>query len=796
MAGISPLIRVVSNKQRMDADAAIENVQSTEQPFASESALAGHIRKSWERNKLTKSKIALRLLKCLRARRGLYSEAEISQMQSNGGLNFIFTDLTETKCRAASAWVREVVMPIGERPFQLDPSPVSDLPLELKQMIVAAAAAKAQKVMLQVAQTMQPPQQLQAPPGAPPPQGQPQGPPQGQPAAPAGIAAPAPSADGNPIMSQQEFRELAREIGEDMRDQTVAKMKEIAQRAASRHEDRIADQQLEGGWDEAMDGFIEDFVTYPTAFMEGPVIRVRRQLKWAPAWMPVTDESPRMTWSRIDPFDAFPAPYAQTPQDGDFIVRKRYRRNELYDCIGLPDYNEENIRTALRLYSNGHLESWLWTESERQRLQQDTLYAWLSPAGVIDAVHFWGSVPGFMLMSWGYDAQTLDPVRDYEVDAILIGPYVIRCAMNQSPLRRRPYRCASFDAIPGSIWGRAVPDLGEVSQKMCNASACALADNLGMASGPMVWVHNDRLADGESALDIYPWRVWQLKSDSTQGVNPGVGFFQPDDRSGPLMAVIEKWEIRADDATGIPRYTYGNERVGGAANTYGGLTTLMNNAAKGLRRAIANIDLGVIQPNVYDAFVYNMLYDPDTSIKADCVVKATGAAAVLIKEAMNQARLTALQLTNNPVDMDIIKKKGRAELLRETIKSLELPVEKVVPSEREIEQEQQEQQAQQQAQMEAQNAGQQQALQMQDQQRQQDQQHQLTMQDRQFQQDRSMQKDKLDADAEKHGITVGADIAKAKAAAAAKAKAVNFKYDDKGNIQSAEPQFEAPAMRQ
>ena len=88
---------------------------------------------------------------------------------------------------------------------------------------------------------------------------------------------------------------------------------------------------------------------------------------------------------------------------------------------------------------------------------------------------------------------------------------------------------------------------------------------MSMASGPMVWVHADRLADGEQTMEIFPWKLWQLKSDPTQGVNPGIGFFQPNDNTNNLMLLYEKWEMRADDATGVPRYTYGNGVAAGAA---------------------------------------------------------------------------------------------------------------------------------------------------------------------------------------------------------------------------------------
>ena len=314
-----------------------------------------------------------------------------------------------------------------------------------------------------------------------------------------------------------------------------------------------------------------------------------------------------------------------------------------------------------------------------------TTWVWLSPPGVIDALNFWGSVPGWKLMSWGVEGD-LKETQDYECNVVICGRYVLYATLNPNPMGARPYRKACYDEIPGAFWGRSIPDLARACQQFCNAAACALADNLSIASGPQTWVHADRFADGEQSMEMFPWKLWQLKSDPTQGVNPGIGFFQPDDRSGPLMAVYEHWEVKADDATGIPRYTYGNDATGGSADTATGLSMLMNNAAKGLRRAISNIDLNVIAPTINDTFVNEMMYNPDHSIKGDCVIVPRGAAAILIRESAQQRRLQFLGLTANPIDAPIIGPKHRAALLRETAAAMDLPVDDVVPTDDEIDQ--------------------------------------------------------------------------------------------------------------
>lgn len=491
--------------------------------------------------------------------------------------------------------------------------------------------------------------------------------------------------DGGGTMPQDEFKNAVTEIGRKLRAEAEEAYAKAAKTRAKLMERQIADRLAQGGWDQAIDLFVEDFVTYPAAILKGPTYQRHKRLEWTnDTWKPTVTNRPAQTWEQVSPFDVYPAPGASSPQQGDFIERIRFWRNELFDLKGVPGYRDDQIDGALMDYSNGHLEGWLWTESERQRLTQESMYLWLSPPGLIDALNYYGSVPGWKLIAWGVEGE-LEPTRDYEVNVLLVGRYLIYAALNPHPLGQRPFRRACYDEIPGAFWGRSIPELAETSQKFCNVAGCAMADNISMASGPMVWVHNDRLADGEQTLEIIPWKVWQLKDAGMgSGTNPGIGFFQADDRSQGLMRTLEFWELKADDATGIPRYTYGNDQVQGAAGTATGLSMLLNNAAKGLRRAIGNIDINVIAPTIGDAFTNEMLYNPDETIKGDCIVVPRGAAAILIKDMAQQRRMQFLGMTANPIDMAIIGNKGRASLLRETAAAMELDADAIVPTEEQM----------------------------------------------------------------------------------------------------------------
>jgi len=238
--GTNGLIRVMSAQDVIDIKSKdlvpVDDAGLT----VNESMLARQIRKTWERNKLHKERISQKLLRCLRARRGLYSSSELSVMEQNGGFNIIWADITETKCRAASAWIRDIVMPAGERAWSITPTPIPELPIEIKDALLQVAAVQAKQSMVAAAKA------------------------------------------GQGTMTREEFEAHAQDIADQMADQTLKTYRDKADAAAARMSDKVEEYMDEGGWDKALDEFIEDFVTYPSAILKGPIYQRRKQLEWLP----------------------------------------------------------------------------------------------------------------------------------------------------------------------------------------------------------------------------------------------------------------------------------------------------------------------------------------------------------------------------------------------------------------------------------------------------------------------------------------------------------------------------------
>lgn len=589
------------------------------------SGLARHIHACW-REAVTHKNIETlhELLRCDRQRKGIY-DPDVAKAILEGGGSDIYMMISDIKARAASSWIKDVIASAGDRPYDLKPDDNPQMPPEM-------AASIAEFVML----------------------------------------------EAEPFMAEgQVHPEAMRARMEEVRDMVMSRMREEAQQSAERMSSVIGDQLRAGGFSAALDAFIEDFVTYPTAILKGPVVRKKKQLKWGPEFKPIVAEEIVRDVNRVSPYDIYPSPNSKGPDDGYIIERHRLTARELQEKIGLPGYNAGEIAAAISKYGRMGLKYNEAGDYERNYLENKSSYGFFADQKM-EVLEFWGPVQGMTLKEWGFEGK-VDLMTFYEVNAWMVGSHVIRAVINPDPLGRRPYHIASWRKIADSFWGESLMKIVRDVQRMCNNAARALADNMGIASGPQVDVSVDRLPDGYDITDLYPWKIHQTTSDRTGSNQPAIRFYQPNMHAEPLLNVYMQFMRQADEVTGIPNYVYGSPQASGAGRTASGLAMLMDNAAKGIKVAIKSVD-GAVSGVVFSLYVHNMLFHPDPYIKGAFHVTARGALGVLVKEQLRQARNEFLAATNNPVDLQIMGIEGRAYLLREQAQELQLNTDNIVPT--------------------------------------------------------------------------------------------------------------------
>ena len=616
--------------------------------------LLTYFNQRWFLAREAKRPIASRMRENLRQRQGVYEDAKLQAIKSQGGTE-IYANITNQKCRAATAWLRDALLGDGkDKPWGVTTSPIPELPEELQQ----EAEIEAQNRVLQ-AQMM----------GLP--------------------------------MDPAEAPELARRALEAVRNE----LRENARREAAMTEDAIEDTLANGGYHEAFADVLDDLVTYPACILKGPIMRQRVDLVWSKdpeTGMTLATPQERIVteFERVSPFDLFPAPWAMDIEDGYLIQRHRLSRSTVAAFIGLPGYNEEAVRAVLRDHDNGGTSNWLGMgirgEDTTVPVSTDpkTGLATTYRTEMIDALELWDNIPGRHLIEWGIPAESIpDPDLEYSANVWKIKEYIVKATLNHDPVGKKPYSKTSYERVPGMFWGMGIPDLIKDPQDLANAALRALVNNMAMSSGPQVAVNIERLPEGTKITSLHPWKIWQMVSDPLGSTAPAVEFFSVPSNANELMAIFNEASNQADEWSGIPKYMTGDSKAGGAARTASGLSMLIGNASKLIKSVTANVDR-LIESVVRKTHIHLITQMGQLNLSGDIGIVVRGSESILMKDNMALRRAEFLQMTNNPVDLQITGIEGRANVLKEQAKLLGMNPDEIAKDEDALKMEQMIQQAQ------------------------------------------------------------------------------------------------------
>ena len=631
------LLGFTSNQDIEEAKAKAEAAKQVQADNPNISALARHIRTVWQVNKEHKESqnIQLELIENLRQREAMY-DSDTARIIAEQGSTNVFLSLTDVKCRAFENWLSDIFGSEGVKPWELMATPKPEMQDSVVQMVVANSMAKWQK---HVAMTGQPPH------------------------------------------PEQMFDYAA-----TMREQVDRLISEEADKRAKKMERVMFNQLLSGNWDSTFADFQWNLATFKTAFVKGPIIRKKKQRQWKrnPLGRTTSEivEAFITEYECPHPLDMFPSRCQSTTDDGDLCERVRFTRRSLRAMLGVPNYDDDAIKSVLENYGKyGYREedSYQWDRALLERKEKDQS---VLGTDMIEGIEFNGSIQGKTLMEEGMeedpDGNSIDPLNEYELSAILINDLVIFKTFNPNPLGERYYSKCSYRPLAGSFWGKGIPDLMRDLQAICNGAVRALVDNAALSAGPQI-VFNDisRIPTGEDIENIYPRKIWQFINQMNQSGNP-IDFRDIPSHATELFRVYESFAKLADDWTGVPAYQYGNSISSGAGRTSSGLQTLMAASGRGIKKAIARIDTDIFRPCLLRQFEFNMAYNPDESIKGDVTIRPVGELAMILKEGAMQKTQQILQASNNPIDIHVIKPSGRAILYKRMMKAADIDSEDVV----------------------------------------------------------------------------------------------------------------------
>jgi len=631
-------LQVASNSQIDAAAKAQAAALATVTNVTEEQAtgLAAFVERQWEimnRHRLS-SGLADRLLNALRTFNGQYEPTKLAEITRFGGSD-VYARITPQKTRGATSLLRDVYLS-NDMPWGFEPPKDVEVPVEVFKQIQQLVVSEIQN-----------------------------------------------AATGGKPPSKDEVHDRVMNLVQAARQ---AAKKRAAQRV------KIAEEKVEtilvkGNFYNALGEFLSDITNFPYAVFKGPTVRMVPTVQWANG-IPYVDVKPTLWYERCSPFDIWFTPGVARAADASFIERIRMTRTQLNDLLDLPGYDHKSIREVLTNYSRGLTDVHDYTDSSRAWLESREQPSW-NESGMIDCLAFHGNVQGCDLIDGGLPKSRIpDPMRDYACVIQKIGRYIIKIQLSPSPRKRHVFYMSSFEKVPGTPVGNALPDMLADVQDLANVALRSLANNMAFASGPQVTVDDSKLAPTEDGESFYPWKRWHVRTDpfmnQSQAVPP-IGFFQPTDNSQNLMGVYQWLMQVGDDVSAVPRYmTSGSGVSGGAGRTASGLAMLMGNASKVLQTVVGNVDEDVIEPCLLETKDLVLLTDTTDMMDGTENVVAKGVQVAMQRETMRSRQLEFLQVTQNPLDSQIMGPAGRATVLRSVASTLGMPGDKVVPDEEEI----------------------------------------------------------------------------------------------------------------
>lgn len=588
--------------------------------------LAAFVRNRFNKARSARSKVEQQMLEDILQRRSRYSDSKLAAIREVMGKNVDppYMGITESKCEAIYGWLVDGILPPGEMPFSVEPTPIPELPPFIRGEIEKKVLGVMEMQFAQMA------------------------------------------GSGMPIdrnNAYQQYDVLMKEAKEKIETLVAHEARDSAKKMSM----KIGDLLAEASWENSLRQSLKDLVDCGTAILRGPVMRevpIRRSaLNPESRKYETTYEHEIIPLvERLVPLRFYPSPDATRSSMPWYVYVNSMTRKDLAACLADESYDVEAVKKALNAYGDkGYREI---TAVEMEKASLENRIGPPTDSELLDRLEYGGSVPGKLLMEFGMTG--LVPEQEYDALLWLVGEYIIKAVVNPDPVGLNYIFSAGFSEQPDSFWGISVPRKMRHSQNIANVAARQIVMNMGLASGPMMELNMDRMWPGEN-FTVRPFMAIKSTNAMMQE-GKAVNFYQPQMVTRQLVEVFNFCLQLSDHETGIPRILYAGETDTPTASA---ASMLMSQAAKGGQNVIRNIDSGIIIPCVQAFFNYVLQYDAaDTEYFGDFKIVARGSNTMVAKEQKVLRLKEILRDANNPTDLQVITVPIRAKLWKETVEAL------------------------------------------------------------------------------------------------------------------------------
>ena len=515
----------------------------------------------------------------------------------------VFIPLTARYVDAGHAKVSELLLPMDDKPFAFDPTPVPEL-IAAREMI---KRGESQQVALQ-------------------PQPQPQ--------------------DGQQPLMPMPQPQMAPQIDPlQQANEIIAKATSSAKAA----EKRIYDWLVEAKHAVEMRKVLFDGARIGVGILKGPFVEARTSTAV------VRDEAGNVALEilkekkpgerHVDPWNFFPDPACgEDVTKGSFCFERDYMSPAVVSKLPDVGYLPDQIAAVLE---EGPSKCYLTDDGARNPNAQDDPKI---RARRFEVYHFYGEMTREELTATNEKlAGKVESKESYFVVATLINDRIVRVVLNPLETGRFPYRVFPWRRRSGHWAGVGIAEQAAPAQVICNGATRAMLTNAGQSAGVQLIIDSSSIVPVDGTWIITPNKVWRKKADATiDDMTKAFTTVEIPDRQQSLMNIIEYSFRIAEESTNIPLISQGQSGAS-TPDTFGAAALQNNNANQLLRSIATTCDDTITEPLIRDYYEW-LLLDPDVpnEEKGDFQINAHGSVALVERALQDQVIQQLVEPSLNP----------------------------------------------------------------------------------------------------------------------------------------------------
>lgn len=219
------------------------------------------------------------------------------------------------------------------------------------------------------------------------------------------------------------------------------------------------------------------------------------------------------------------------------------------------------------------------------------------------------------------------------------------------------YDFFSYEPVHGQAFGLGVSFLMRSPQRVVSTAWRMVMDNAAYCVGGQVVFDGDGIEPVDGTMQLYGGKMWRKTAKlSGKAVEDAFRVYNMDMHLGDLEKIIALGMKFAEDETSLPSLMEGNK--GAAPDTVGGMTLLMNSANVVLKVLAKRYDDDVTKPHIGRYNEWHMRHNPKTEIKGDFRVMARGSTHLVIRDLERQSLVGFMQYAVVPTLAPFFKTGG------------------------------------------------------------------------------------------------------------------------------------------